>query len=339
MIAVEYLSDLRKASSIPGLTRALDAGAAPFDRPEWWQDLAVHCGLQPCYAVAHDASGAVMMPLQRHAAALTTQANWYTFRWRPLVSPGTDPAPLLAALARSLRGEAYQVSLPQLPDEDQSATALRTAFRAAGWITRLTPSDSNHVLHVGGRDFSAYQASLPGPLRTTLKRKAARVDCEIHHAFSDDVWAHYATIYADSWKPEEGSPAFLRAFAEAEAMAGRLRLGLARIAGEPVAAQLWTVDNGTAYIHKLAHRESARAQSPGSVLSAALFEQVIDRDHVTLIDFGTGNDAYKADWMNDVRPRYHLEALDPAQPRAWPPILKQTIRVATARLAPRGARS
>ena len=52
-----------------------------------------------------------------------------------------------------------------------------------------------------------------------------------------------------------------------------LRLGLARHVGAVIAAQFWTVENGVAYIHKLAHRESAKPLSAGTTLSAALFER------------------------------------------------------------------
>src|SRR3546814_14885567 len=98
---------------------------------------------------------------------------------------------------------------------------------------------------------------------------------------------------AASWKPEEGHPALLRAFAEAEGAGGRLRMGIARIEGVPVAAQYWTVEDGTAFIHKLAHVEDSLKASPGTLLSAALFRHVIEIDGVKRVDFGPGNNAYK----------------------------------------------
>ena len=97
-----------------------------------------------------------------------------------------------------------------------------------------------------------------------------------------------------------------------------LRLGIARADGRAVAMQLWTVEGGTAWIHKLANLPDATGLSPGTVLTDALVEQAIDRDRVATIDFGTGNDPYKRDWMEVVRPRYRIDALNPANPRAWP---------------------
>ncbi len=319
MPAVEYLSDLRKASSDDTLTTLLQSATTPFDRPEWWERLRRYCDLQPLYLHVRDGDTAALFPLlTQDDGSLTTLANWYTFRWRPLFTPGADPQPLIEAAARDLAQAHWRVTLPALPEEDRTASLLTAAFRRAGWITRCVSHDSNHVLHLGGRSYREYYGDLPGRLRTTLRRKSNRVHCAVLDQYSDDIWSVYQSIYADSWKPEEGSPDFLRAFAQSEGAAGRLRLGLASIDGEPVAAQFWTVEGGAAFIHKLAHREAARSHSPGSVLSAAMFEHAIDRDGVGLIDFGTGDDPYKQDWMEDVRPRYRLEALRPDHFRTWP---------------------
>ena len=75
----------------------------------------------------------------------------------------------------------------------------------------------------------------------------------------------------------------------------------------PLAAQFWLVENGVATIHKLAHVDTARGLSPGTLLSAAMFEAVIERDRPATIDFGTGDDPYKADWMDERSDLYRLE--------------------------------
>jgi hypothetical protein len=86
------------------------------------------------------------------------------------------------------------------------------------------------------------------------------------------------------------------------------------------------VEAGTAYIHKLAHLETAKLLSAGTTLSAALFEHVIDTDKVELIDFGTGSDDYKRDWMESSRPRYRLTCFDWRQPRVWAAMAKALAR-------------
>lgn len=331
LVTVEYHDNLAFVQSDPALGALLSAPSAqaPFDRIDWWQGLASMCNLQPLVAVARDGDACVVLPLCRGDGELAALANWYSFRWRPIVSPGCDPAPLLVALAAALKEKCKRIVLTPLPDEGGEATALEAGFRTAGWSLWREACDTNHVLPVNGRSFDAYLAGRPGHLRTTLKRKAARINCFILECFDEEAWNAWEAIYRDSWKPSEGSPAFLRAFAEAEARAGRMRLGMAFADGMPIAGQLWTVEAGTAFIHKLAHRETARDLSPGTVLSAALFRQVIDRDRVALIDFGTGDDAYKRDWMESQRPRYRLTMLRPGAPANWPLLARRTL----ARLA------
>lgn len=302
MVTVDYHDDLKNVQGDPALAALLSAPAAraPFDRLDWWQGLARHCGLKPLLAVAREGDEAVVLPLRKGAAELEALANWYTFRFRPILSSGAGDG-LLDALARDLARQTSRLLLQGLPDEDDGAHRLAAALRRTGWTVWLEPCDTNHVLSLAGRNYTEYLATRPGPLRTTLKRKRAKVQALIIDRFDAEAWDAFEATYAASWKPAEGSPAFLRAFAEAEGAAGRLRFGMAFVDGVPVAAQFWTVEAGTAFIHKLAHRQDAASHSPGTVLSAALFEHVIDRDRVGLVDFGTGDDSYKRDWMEQVR--------------------------------------
>ena len=331
MIVVNYHDDLNEVQGNAALAALLGAehALAPFDRLAWWRGLAQYCGLTPLIAMASHGEHHAVLALQRKGGELSALANWYTFRWQPLVTPGGDA--LLVALASDLAKQTRRITLSPLPDEHGETARLEAAFRAARWSTFRSQCDVNHVLPVNGRSYAEYFAARPGPVRTTLKRKASKVAVTIETGFNPASWAAYEAIYAESWKPGEGSPAFLRAFAKAEGAAGRLRLGLAHADGVPVAAQLWTVEHGTAFIHKLAHTEAAKPLSPGTTLSAALFEQVIDRDRVQLVDFGTGDDSYKRDWMEDVRPRFRLDCYRAAAPQNWAAIVRQRLRGILAR--------
>jgi hypothetical protein len=323
---VDYHDDLNEVQGDPVLAELLAAplAQAPFDRLAWWQALAEDCGVAPILAVARDGLHRAVLPLRRDGRDFAELGNWYSFRVRPVVSPGADPVRLLRAIAHDIAARADRITFAKLPAED--ASAMAEAFRGAGWFATMGPCDVNHVLDVGGRSYADYLAARPGQVRTTLKRKAKRVEVRLFDRFDEAAWSAYEAIYAASWKPEEGSPAFLRRFAREEGEAGRLRFALALAQGQPVAAQFWTVENGTAFIHKLAHREEAKPLSPGTTLSATLFEQVIDRDRVTLVDFGTGDDPYKRDWMEQVRTRYRLELLRPGQARNWPLIARAGLR-------------
>lgn len=323
---IEYHDDLNEVQGDPvlaALTRAPRA-AAPFDRIEWWRGLAEECGINPLLAVARDGDAAAILPLRREAEGFHELANWYSFRVAPIVTPGANTGALLSTLARDIAERTDRIVLSKLSEED--AGTLVEAFRSAGWFAVMTPCDVNHILRVNGRTYAEYLAGRPGQVRTTLKRKAKKVEVQVFDAFEQAAWDAYEAIYAQSWKPEEGSPAFLRRFAQEEGQAGRLRFALALAEGKPVATQFWTVESGTAFIHKLAHIEEAKPLSPGTTLSAALFERVIDHDKVELVDFGTGDDGYKRDWMEEVRNRYRIELFRPLKPRNWPSIAKAGLR-------------
>ncbi len=327
MISVVYHDDLKEVQCDTPLAALVSApnARAPFDRIEWWQALADHCAVPPLIAVAKDGEARAVLPLMRAGRRIHTLANWYNFRVAPLISADGDGPALLAALTKDLSAHGQHLILEPLPSENGEAAMLTAALRNAGWLVFVEQSGVNHVLLVAGRSYAEYLAARPGHVRTTLKRKAGKVGVQLITHFDPALWAEYEAVYAASWKPEEGSPAFLRAFAEAEGKAGRLRMAVARTDGQAIAAQFWTVEAGTAFIHKLAHTQDSKPLSPGTTLSAALFEHVIDHDKVTLVDFGTGNDGYKRDWMELVRPRYRIVAFRPFRPSNWPLIARAVL--------------
>lgn len=303
--------------------------ASPFDRPSWFDLLAAHGFAGEGRADARGDAGATTacLPLRiDKPGQLAGLTNWYSFAIRPLYRGEGDREAALARLFRDLRARAAQLSFYPVRDEDRQAIAA--ALRDAGWWTKESPAGDRHWLDLGDMDHDSWWASRPGALRSTVQRKARKgiVDLQLLTAFDPGSWAAYEQIYAASWKPEEGHPALLRAFAEVEGAGGRLRMGIARIDGIPVAAQFWTVEDGTAFIHKLAHVEDSLKASPGTLLSAALFRHVIEVDGVRRVDFGTGNDAYKRDWMNRHDPLWRIEAFNPSRLAAWGPAFKAFAR-------------
>ncbi len=305
----------------------LDREAQPclFDRLDWFETLHRHAlrDKQPLLLRAYEDDQELWLPLmfasRGHAMAL---ANWYNFSWRPVFRGCRDEIEkltLLRTAAKTAQQHVNRITVAPMPDEDHSARLMEAAFSQSGWVVFREPCDSNHILKVNGCSFDSYWETRPSRLKNTVKRKAKAgvVTVRIEREFSAESWRDYEKIYARSWKPEEGNPDFLRQIAEQESVAGTLRLGLAYIDGQPAAAQYWTVENGTALIHKLAHDERHMQASPGTLLSAALFQYVIDVDRVDCIDFGTGNDGYKVEWMESVRSRYRLEMFWPNHPANW----------------------
>ncbi|MBB6425590.1 GNAT family N-acetyltransferase [Sphingopyxis sp. JAI128] len=303
--------------------------ASPFDRTSWFDLLEAHGFAGEGRIDARGKAGTTIafLPLRidkpGHVAGLT---NWYSFAIRPLYRGAADREAALTGLFRSLRKRAARLSLDPVRDEDREA--MEFALRAAGWWTKAVAAGDRHWLDLGDMDHDGWWATRPGALRSTVQRKTKKgiVDIRLFTAFDPGSWADYERIYAASWKPEEGHPVLLRAFAEAEGAAGRLRMGIARIEGAPVAAQFWTVEDGTAFIHKLAHVEDSLKASPGTLLSAALFRHAIEIDEVRRVDFGTGNDAYKRDWMNRHDPLWRIEAFNPSRIAAWGPAFKAFAR-------------
>ena len=283
-----------------------------FDRLNWFRLLERHCPppgkLTVLRAQAGDRRAWLLLAVDHPSAE--PYAAWYSLRFGPIGDQSDD---VMTALAAALR-DGGLVSVMLAPMEDPEP--LRRGLRAAGWLTFVEPTVSWRIA-TDGQDFEAYWARRPGKLRSTAKRraKAAALDVSIHDRFDAAAWADYEAVYRASWKPDEGSFPFLRALAEQEGAAGTLRLGIARKEGRPLAAQVWTVENGEAIIHKLAYAEDAKALSPGTILSAEMFRRVLDEDQVRSIDYGNGDELYKADWMAERRILWRLEAYNPRSPR------------------------
>lgn len=292
---------------------ALDRARQPslFDRLEWHRLIAAHGGVSGDLLVARarDVDGATWLPLLVHGRNGRPHANWYTLHFDAI---GARSPKLLFSVANMLRKRLDMLSLSPVSADG----LLPSALRKAGWIVRESPATIRWEVDTPD-GFDAYWSRRPGRLRGTVRRKAkaAALEIAIHRAFDADAWAAYEQVYAQSWKGSEGAPAMLRALAEQEGNAGTLRLGIARHEGRPVAAQLWLVENGRATIHKLAYADDAKALSPGTILSHAMFRAAIDEDGVTRIDFGTGDDPYKRDWMDRAVPLLRIDAYNPRTPR------------------------
>ena len=82
-----------------------------------------------------------------------------------------------------------------------------------------------------------------------------------------------------------------------------------------MAVQFWIVEAGQATVLKLAHDEAAKADSPGTVLTALMLQHLLDQEHVGQIDFGRGDDAYKRLWASQRRQRIGVVLANPRHPR------------------------
>jgi CelD/BcsL family acetyltransferase involved in cellulose biosynthesis len=320
-VDVKLFEDLDAVERDAGGDLDRTAQAELFDRLQWFRLVERHSpppGRLLVLRARNDGEGwsrsrswLFLAVKDRHATAF---ANWYSLRVGT-VNFQPDPAgspDCWEAIADALRRSGRIASLDLYPHAHHPGE-LVSCFRRAGWIARAMPVGVSWRMLTLDLDFARYWASRPSRLRNSTERKAkaARLDIVVHREFDPEAWAAYEEVYAASWKPGEGSPAFLRALAEQEGAAGTLRLGIARKDGRPLAAQLWLVENGTAWIHKLAYREDSKTLSPGSVLSMAMFRSAIDEDRVAWIDYGIGDEGYKRDWMEERSALSRVEAWNP----------------------------
>lgn len=324
----EYHSFRQVADVLHG---RLDRGAVPslFNRLDWFASLHQHClsdqAVRMIVAQDGDATALLFLtaPALRRAQAL---ANWYSFAWSPVVVGAPDEAQqtrLLDALARHLLATSRQIDLYPMEDTSQFLASLRRA----GWFALSRQMGGRHLLRLSGRDFAAYWASRPGRLRNLVRRKgrANPYVLSITDRLTDALWQDYVDVHERSWKQPEPGLSFLHALAERESAAGTLRLGFARLDGRAVATQLWTVENGVALIHKLSHDRAHDAGSPGTLLSHAMFERAIDGDRAAMIDYGTGDNGYKTDWMEERIPLHRIDAFNPRAASSWLPAARTAI--------------
>ena len=332
----EIIRDLDEADAVARGSLDRDTQQSLFDRISWFHRTWEHChsGNKPLIVRARaEGSDAWLFLAEDDNRRATGLASWYTLAFRPITTGAHTESKFhaqLVAMARRLRPRLVRITLDHVPADD--ADRICRGFRRAGWITHVTPQTANWSIDVTGKTFADYWAERPGQLRSTAKRKASKAPMEltILDRFDNAAWEDYASVYADSWKPDEGSLSFVRAMATDEGKAGTLRLGLARHEGRAIAAQLWTVEHGIAIIHKLAHRQDAAELSPGTILSRAMFERAIDHDKVTMIDFGTGDDRYKTDWTDTRVMRMRVDLYNPYTARGLWSAAKASIRALVA---------
>ena len=269
---------------------------------------------------------ALMLPMREVSAPhgvrrLEGLSNWYSSLYGIVGEAGASQRQALAALVTAIAAERPRwdiLDLHPLDPTDPSFEALLQALRAAGMATQRYFCFQNWYLDVAGRCYDDYAAGLPSRLKNTLKRKGrqleksgrARFDIVSGGAHLESAIAAYEKVYAASWKSPEPSPEFMPGLMRLCANQGWLRLGTATVDGEPAAAQLWIVCAGVASIYKLAYDERFASLSIGSLLTERLMRHVIDIDRVSEVDYLTGDDAYKRDWMSHSRERCGIIAFN-----------------------------
>jgi CelD/BcsL family acetyltransferase involved in cellulose biosynthesis len=285
-------------------------------------------------------------PAAALGGATTSLSNYYSSLFAPIGDPAcVTVAGLRAAIthARKHLGVCAVLDFQPLDAESPFYRTLLAALAAEGYITDPYFCFGNWHLKVGGRSFAQYEPSIPSRLRNTYKRGRKKLEASgdwslvVHTQPGEELEqaiADFVAIYGKSWKNPEPFPQFVPGLCRSAAAQGWLRLGIVRVATQPIAAQLWLVKDGNALIYKLAYDETHKQYSAGSVLSAEMMRLAIDDDRVVDVDYLTGDDAYKADWMSDRRERFGVLAFDPRHPLGLAGLLKQRLGRRWRRLRP-----
>jgi len=280
---------------------------------DWLLNLASHGLEEKEKAVVYVASltpdNFVALPMKMnsrsgHAASLAT---FYTSAYSPLVCTDS-PERLFKAIFEYLadRGNTVALTLSPLTVEPPLFLQIKSTLEQAGWVgIHSFFCFGNWQYEARGDTWQSYLATRPSQLRNTISRRTRQFLEDNRGTLSiiegvglrDEHIEQFTNVYHGSWKRDEPWPDFIPALLRLAARRNWLRLGIATYDGVAVASQIWLVFGGKAYIYKLAYHEDYRRLSPGTVLTAHVMQHVIDRDSVLLVDFLSGDDSFKKQWM------------------------------------------
>jgi hypothetical protein len=328
----ELLAEFANLGALPPDALAL-FGDGLFDTRTWYEiasATAVPAAAHPAFLV-FGTPASVIFPMLRVVHSATSLTTPYTCLWAPLTAPCPHRETLTEAgnaLASWCRPHGA-VRLDCIDFDDPRWSDLLQGVRAAGLRVLRFDHFASWSIDLPNGDFDSYLAARPGALRTTLKRRGAKLASSgavlrmVRGAAGlADAIAAYESVYARSWKQSEPYPDFNAALMRACAIDGSLRLALLERAGHAIAAQFWAVRAGTATVLKLAYDESEKTNSPGTVLTGLAIRDLMAHDRVTSLDFGRGDDTYKRDWATTRRQRVGLILANPRHPRGLAAIFR-----------------
>lgn len=272
------------------------------------------------YVLLDQAKPVAALPIlvKKGAMGNTVEAlgNYYTTLYAPLLMAHDSTQHLVQLLDAIQAAHAPVASFRFAPMDPESASysALFSALQTSGLAPFKFFCFGNWYQPVK-EDWPTYLQNRDGAVRSTIKRMTKKflaaggtLEMVTGGAELEQALATFEQVYAKSWKRPEPYPTFIPGLIRTCAACGWLRLGLAWLDGKPIAAQFWIVANGKANIYKLAYDEAYKAHGPGTVLTAMLMAQVMDKDGVKEVDYLIGDDPYKKAWMSARRERWGIIA-------------------------------
>ncbi|MFK7795349.1 MAG: GNAT family N-acetyltransferase [Gammaproteobacteria bacterium] len=269
------------------------------------QALAEHQSIQLVCVLEAERVLAVLPMMTSPRDGLSALSNHYTTLYSLLITNNHQRDAINFCLVEGLSQIAPRViQFEPIDDSDDNMTCLRQAMTSYGFESHTYFRFYNWSHPVNGQSFAEYMAERPANIRNMIERKQRKLERE--HGYDirlfqdvdiEQALIDYQMVYQASWKANELFAEFTPNLVKRAAGLGWLRLAILYIEQKPVAAQIWFVVNGKANIYRLAYDELWKNYSPGSILTQYLMRHVIDKDKVSEIDFLTGNERYKQDWM------------------------------------------
>ncbi len=332
---IRWHTDISAALSCTGAPFAEHPADDVFYTWDWFNNLNCH-GVskehRPLIATLVQPDGAVIcLPLLRRQRGMSALygpvtgalSTYYSSLFGPIGRAEDCTVDTLRYVVKSLRktaNGANVIDLQPVASDGHFCRSMTEALRTQGYWTDSFFCFGNWYEHIKGRSFDEYYTIVPSRIQNTIRRARKKFEStegwrldivtEAGPAL-DDALTSFQRVYAKSWKVPEPFPEFMPNLIRSAAARGWLRLGVVKLGETPIAAQLWLVHGGKASIYKLAYDEDFKKLSAGSVLTADLMRHVIDVDQVVEIDYLTGDDPYKADWMTQRRERHGIVAFYP----------------------------
>lgn len=255
-----------------------------------------------------------ILPLIAHGnKKWTSLSHIYTSLYTLLLVENNQPV-ILSCLAKGLSQLPFDsLELSPLAADDSNINNLEQAMESSGLSSIHYAHFFNWFHPLKDQTFTDYMQARPSRVRNTINRKQRKLERE--HGYEIKLYTgsdvqqamvDYHAVYKASWKANEPFENVIQGFLSSFSKLDWIRLVILYIEGQPVATQIWFVVHKKASIFKLAYDENWKQYSPGSILTKYMMEAVIDTDKVEEIDFLTGNDRYKEDWMLERRQRWRM---------------------------------
>lgn len=305
--------------------------SADWTAERWWFDVLARACFPVNATAEHHLAADLSLPV------VAGEGRFWTFRWRSLAGLSNyytcrfatigERPPDAAAIeewAVNLRASAQAPASVRFDslEEGPMLEAFAEGLRRAGYKVERFRHFGTWSADVRNLDFDAYWAARPAALRNTVARKDKTVNadasvemrCFETPADADAAIAFYETVSGKSWQGVEPHPYFAQALIRAALEAGAGRVWGMTIGDTPAAAQIWLSGARRATLFKLAYDQRYKRYSPGTLLTRAAIENVIESGEADEIDFGRGDDPYKRDWAPNRRQLWGVAGYDTARP-------------------------